>query len=175
MSKPWSPERSKTSHRRTARDRRAHSSRGTAERDTRTLRTGRLANVAGWTGSLRPRKPPLGARAQSAVVALMAACHSLRRWVPASRSAAPLHTPTSKKKGSDPFSEGLRLRTSPTLPPYVDFYTGERLAMGGTAIGSAPSCRRASSTTLGRSVRRPRCAGPSRLRRHRSAAAADPG
>jgi len=25
------------------------------------------------------------------------------------------------------------------MPPYVDFYTGERLAMGSTAIGSAPS------------------------------------
>jgi len=24
-------------------------------------------------------------------------------------------------------------------PPYVDFYIGERLAMGSTAIGSAPS------------------------------------
>jgi hypothetical protein len=26
------------------------------------------------------------------------------------------------------------------LPPYVDFYTGERLAMGSTAIGREASC-----------------------------------
>jgi len=50
----------------------------------------------------------------------------------------PLHTRTFKKKGTVLFFKGLILRTSHT-PPYVDFYTGERLAMGSTVIGSAPS------------------------------------
>jgi hypothetical protein len=47
------------------------SNRGTAGRDTGTLRTGRLAKVAGGAWGLRPRKPPLGARAQSEVVAVV--------------------------------------------------------------------------------------------------------
>ena len=33
-------------------------------------------------------------------------CHSLRRWVPASRPAVPLHTETSTKRGQTPFSKG---------------------------------------------------------------------
>ena len=41
--------------------------------------------------------------------------------------------------GSDPFFKGFILRTSHT-PPYVDFYAGERLAMGSTAIGRE-ACR----------------------------------
>jgi len=44
------------------------------------------------------------------------------------------------EKGSAPFFAGLILRTSHTpRAAYVDFYTGERLAMGSTVIGSAPS------------------------------------
>ena len=49
----------------------AAATRGTAEHDTGFRRTGRLAKVAGWTGQRWPRKPPLGARAQSAVVAVL--------------------------------------------------------------------------------------------------------
>jgi hypothetical protein len=45
-----------------------------------------------------------------------------------------------EEKGSDPFFKGLMLRTSHTpRSPFVDFYTGERLAMGGTAIGREAS------------------------------------
>ena len=47
-------------------------SRGTGERDAGIPRTGRLAKVAGGTGGRRPRKPPLGARAHSPVVAVLA-------------------------------------------------------------------------------------------------------
>jgi hypothetical protein len=91
-----------------------------------------------------PRKPPLGARANRSW--LLAGRLSLtRRLHPMSRLSEPLRTtPHTKQcqpregKGSAPFFKGLTLRTSHT-PPYVDLYTGERLAMGSTAIGSAPS------------------------------------
>ena len=43
-------------------------------------------------------------------------CHSLRRWVPASRPAVPLHTETSTKKGTVPFFKGLIPSTSHTTP-----------------------------------------------------------
>ena len=46
------------------------------KRDAGVLRTGRLARVAGGAWGLRPRKAPLGARANRPVVAVMAACHS---------------------------------------------------------------------------------------------------
>ena len=50
--------------RRTARDGRARGVPGRGKRrDTRLRRTGRLAKVAGGAGGLRPRKAPLGARA----------------------------------------------------------------------------------------------------------------
>jgi hypothetical protein len=103
-------------------------SRGSAERDTGLRRTGRLAKVAGFTGELWPRTPPLGARDQIAVVAAMAIWHERRRLRPISRSAAPLLTSTS---------------TVPYAPCAVcgDVYGGERLGMGSTAIGGEPSRR----------------------------------
>jgi hypothetical protein len=126
--------------------------RGSDKHDTGLRRTGRLAKVAGCTGGLGPRKPPLGARANRSGLlpdrlSLTRRLHPMSRLSEPLRTTphtqqsqlpAPLHTPTSTKKGSDPFFKGLILRTSHT-PPYVDFYTGERLAMGSTAIGSAPS------------------------------------
>jgi len=46
-----------------------------------------------------------------------------------------------QEKGVSPFFKGLKLSTSHTpRAPYVDFYAGERLAMGGTAIGREAGC-----------------------------------
>ena len=67
--------------------------RGTAERDARVQRTGRLAKVAGDTGDVGPRKAPLGARAN-------------RRWL----LSWPLVTHT-------PPNPHIALRRA---PPYVD-------------------------------------------------------
>ena len=48
--------------------------------------------------------------------------------------------PASGRKGVRPlFKRVNSKRITHATPPYVDFYTGERLAMGSTAIGSVPS------------------------------------
>jgi hypothetical protein len=49
--------------------------------------------------------------------------------------------PASLRKGVRPlFKRVNSKRITYATPPYVDFYTGERLAMGGTAIGREASC-----------------------------------
>ena len=62
-------------------------------RDRGMGRTGRLADVAGGAGGLRPRKPPLGARAQSPVVAVLAI---VTRYAAPSPCRAPPHPSTRK-------------------------------------------------------------------------------
>ena len=117
---------------------RAH--RGTAGHDTGTLRTGRLAEVAGGAWGLRPRKAPLGARAQSAAGCCRADCHSLRRLHPASRFVRAPMDDSSHEKGDSPLFQRVNSKhVTHDAPPYVDFYTGERLAMCGTASGGEAS------------------------------------
>ena len=86
------------------------------KRDTGLRRTGRLAEVAGGAWGLRPRKAPLGARAQSARGCFRADCHSLRRLHPISRLSEPLWTTPHTKKGTVPFFKGLIPSTSHTTP-----------------------------------------------------------
>jgi hypothetical protein len=45
--------------------------------------------------------------------------------------------PASRRKGVRPLFK--RVNSKHATPPYVDFYTGERLAMRGTAIGREAS------------------------------------
>jgi len=85
------------------RERRSH--RGAAERDAGVRRTGRLAKVAGRAGGLRPRKAPLGARANRGWL-LSCRLALTRRRTPTSRSAAPLPTET----GRTTFPNGRRQR-----------------------------------------------------------------
>jgi hypothetical protein len=48
--------------------------------------------------------------------------------------------PTSRRKGVRPLFRRVNSKHATyATPPYVDFYIGERLAMGSTVIGSAPS------------------------------------
>ena len=73
----------------------------------------------------------------------MAACHSLRRWVPTSRPAPTLHTLTLALTLTPALTLALTLTLALALAlalalTYVDFYAGGRLGMGSTAIGSAP-------------------------------------
>jgi hypothetical protein len=65
----------------------------------------------------------------------LADCHSLRRWVPTSRSATPLPTQTVTHS---PQPECIQTSQSPR-PPYIDVYGGEKLGMGSTAMGREAS------------------------------------
>jgi hypothetical protein len=50
------------------------------------------------------------------------------------------HTPTPPRVAFCPSPYGRLLAPNSASFPYVDFYTGGRLAMGGTAIGREASC-----------------------------------
>jgi hypothetical protein len=149
-----------------------------AESDAGVRRTGRLANVAGGAWGLGPRKPPLGARAQSDRAgrggarcgdptdgsackrgrkglgpgATQAAprrsrpigggccptdCHSLRRWVPTSHSATPLHTQTSTEENGSGWPAqrlGGRLVVCRRVEP------AERVPIASTAVATRSPC-----------------------------------
>jgi len=89
-------------------------------------------------GALTTQASPRRAR-QSALVAVLP--------IVTCDVAAPPHrippcpsTRTHSRKGDSPlFRRVKRQCGTHATPPRVDFYTGERLAMGSTAIGSAPS------------------------------------
>jgi len=102
--------------------------------------------VAGCTGGRGPRKPPLGARANRRWL-LSYRLSLTRRLHPMSRLSEPLRTTPHTKQCRLPEEKGVRplfqrvntQHDTRATPAYVDFYRGERLAMGSTAIGSAPS------------------------------------
>ena len=89
--------------------------RGSEKHDTGLRRTGRLAEVAGGAWGLRPRKAPLGARANRSWL-LSCQLSLTRRLHPMSRFSDPLWTTPHTKKGTVPFFKGLSLSTSRTTP-----------------------------------------------------------
>jgi len=97
--------------------------RGSEKHDTGFRRTGRLAKVAGWTGGLGHATRP------SELAPIAGGC-CLGVWHSHADS-------TPCRVFPSPY--GRLLAPNGPGPPSVDVYIGERLGMGSTAIGPAPS------------------------------------